>query len=71
MVRTVDLRGRGGVPAFLMRGRDCACMTDEDVCPRCGEEFYEYVEIGGAYEGSPIGRLRLCVTEEGGFAHDV
>ncbi|SER51018.1 hypothetical protein [Natrinema salaciae] len=46
-------------------------MTDTDVCPRCGEKFYEYVEIGDAYEGSPIGRLRLCVTEQGAFAHDV
>ena len=46
-------------------------MTDEDVCPRCGEEYYERIENGDAYEGSPIGGLRLCVTEEGGFAHDV
>jgi len=46
-------------------------MVDKDVCPRCGEEFYEYVEVGDCYEGSPIRQLRLCVTEEGGFAHDV
>jgi hypothetical protein len=38
-------------------------------CPRCGEEAYDHVKPGGEYEGSPIGSIRICVTEEGAFFH--
>ncbi|MFC6768621.1 hypothetical protein [Natrinema soli] len=42
-----------------------------DKCPRCGEEAYDHFGPGGAFEGDPIGRIRVCVTEEGAFFHSV
>jgi len=38
-------------------------------CPRCGEKAYDHIKPGGEYEGSPIGSIRICVTEEGAFFH--
>ncbi|WP_435068515.1 hypothetical protein [Haloplanus sp. C73] len=43
--------------------------TPVDECPECGEQAYDHVESGERYEGSPIGRIRVCVTEKGAFFH--